>query len=992
MMRKKLPADRALGAQKPMEKPQWRATALAIAAAVLLGVSASEANALALGRATVQSALGEPLRAEIDIPEITAEELASLRAAIASPEAFRAAGFEYNASLTSITITLQRRPDGRHFLQLSSQRAVNDPFIDLILEANWSSGRIVRDYTMLFDPPNLRQPAPSVAAQVPSAAPRAPAEQGPRASAPPSVSPLAPLRTPAQRGATGKAAPATGDGKQVTVQSGDTLGKIAAAHKPANVSLDQMLVALLRANPEAFVGGNVNRLKAGAVLEVPTSEEVGLIPSGEAGQTIVAQSRDFNEFRRRLAEGLPTTGIGAADRQASGKVQARVEEKKPAAAAPDKLTLSKGGVQGKTAAADKIARERATKDAATRVAELNKNLSDLNRLTAPTGPAAGASAGKPGVALPLGGASAAKAPATPAPAVPAATASAAKPAAPAPATPAQTVTAASSAKPASAPATAASPLAGASTAAPAVVAAAAPASAAASPAASATAPVAGTAASAPVAATQPQPAASATVAAAPTAVAASKPRAASAPAAAPETSLIDDLLENPIVPATVGGLLAFLLGFGFYRAQQRKKSTQVDSSFLESRLQPDSFFGASGGQRIDTNEGSPTGSSMVYSPSQLDAAGDVDPVAEADVYLAYGRDLQAEEILKEAMRTTPQRVAVHSKLLEIYSKRRDAKAFELVATEAYGLTHGAGPDWEHICELGQELDPSNPLYRPGGQPTEGAAAAVTTVPAAADFGATMAAPAYPEAAATSPVDLDLDLDFSLGDDEPAPAPGPAAASRPTPAMNVPAPTAPPMPSLDMDFGSATVALEPPAVSAKPIAAGPPPVAQAGPARLDAPDLNLTLPESSLNFSTEPLQAAPPTPVPPAPAATAPPLPRTLASTAAIPAPVADMGMIEFDLGALSLDLDSPPPATPAASAPATEPDTADLPLSTAGAPLSTGGFDDTGGDPLATKLALAQEFNAIGDPDGARSLAEEVVAEASGDLKNKAQRFLAEIS
>ena len=136
------------------------------------------------------------------------------------------------------------------------------------------------------------------------------------------------------------------------------------------------------------------------------------------------------------------------------------------------------------------------------------------------------------------------------------------------------------------------------------------------------------------------------------------------------------MLENPIVPATIGGLLAFLLGFVFYRAQQRKKSTQVDSSFLESRLQPDSFFGASGGQRIDTNEGSPTGSSMVYSPSQLDAAGDVDPVAEADVYLAYGRDLQAEEILKEAMRTTPQRVAVHSKLLEIYSKRRDAKAFE----------------------------------------------------------------------------------------------------------------------------------------------------------------------------------------------------------------------------------------------------------------------------------------------------------------------------
>src|SRR5206468_5654988 len=102
-----------------------------------------------------------------------------------------------------------------------------------------------------------------------------------------------------------------------------------------------------------------------------------------------------------------------------------------------------------------------------------------------------------------------------------------------------------------------------------------------------------------------------------------------------ETSPLDELLENPWIPAGIGGIIALLLGSGIYKVQQRKKSAQVDSSFLESRLQPDSFFGASGGQRIDTNDAAPTGSSMVYSPSQLDAAGDVDPVAEADVYLAY---------------------------------------------------------------------------------------------------------------------------------------------------------------------------------------------------------------------------------------------------------------------------------------------------------------------------------------------------------------------
>jgi len=1000
MMRKKLPADRAMGAQKSMEKPQWRATALAIAAAVLLSVSASDANALALGRITVQSALGEPLRADIDIPEISAEELSSLRATIASPEAFRAAGFEFNPALTGITITLQRRPDGRHFLHLTSQRAVNDPFIDLILEANWASGRIVRDYTMLLDPPSLRPSAPPVAAQVtprPSAPPATSTAPTQRA-APPPAAPVqaAPPQAAAPRIAAPTTPAPTGEGKQVTVKPGDTAGKIAAANKSANVSLDQMLVALLRANPEAFIGGNVNRLKAGVVVEVPSAEEAGLVPSGEARQTLVVQSRDFNEFRRRLAEGLPTTRIGTSDRQASGKVQAQVEEKKPTAAAPDKLTLSKGAVQGK-AAEDKIARDRAARDAATRVAELNKNISELNRLSTATGPAGSASAAKPGVAVPLGAASVPKT----APAAPATAASVPKPAAVVPPpvvavasapkapAPAPAVPVASAPAPVSAPPPVSAPAAVTPASAPVTpTAAAASAAAPVAPTASAVVPAAG--ASAPQAAASQPPAA--VVAPAP---AASKPKVVAAPPPPPETSLVDDLLENPIVPATIGGILALLLGFGFYRAQQRKKSTQVDSSFLESRLQPDSFFGASGGQRIDTNEGSQTGSSMVYSPSQLDAAGDVDPVAEADVYLAYGRDLQAEEILKEAMRTTPQRVAVHSKLLEIYSKRRDAKAFELVATEAYGLTRGEGPDWERICELGQELDPSNPLYRPGGQPAQGAAIGGATAPLGT-FGSTtssQATQATQAAAPTAPVDLDLDLDFSLGDDTPAPPPpAPAAAAaapksaafgatQSTLKLDVPPAAAEPMPSLDMDFGSATVALEPPAASA-----ALPPVPQPEPVRLDAPDL--TLNENSLSFTTEPPKAPAPTPAAPAPAPVA----------AAAP----DAGMIEFDLGALSLDLGSPPAAAPAPAAKAApapapvaraaQPTVDEGVPSTAGAPLSTAGFDDTGGDPLATKLALAQEFNAIGDPDGARSLAEEVVAEASGDLKNKAQRFLAEIS
>ncbi|MCE2913537.1 MAG: hypothetical protein LW722_15585 [Rubrivivax sp.] len=219
-----------------------------------------------------------------------------------------------------------------------------------------------------------------------------------------------------------------------------------------------------------------------------------------------------------------------------------------------------------------------------------------------------------------------------------------------------------------------------------------------------------------------------------------------------------------------GVLVALLAGLGIYRLRNRRKAGG-ETSFLESRLQPDSFFGATGGQRIDTHEGS-TGASAAasssYSLSQLDAIGDVDPVAEADVYLAYGRDLQAEEILKEAMRTNPDRMAIRIKLLEVYAKRRDAKGFELLATQVHSLTRGQGEDWAKAQQLGLSIDPDNPLYRPGaqredaqgseGRPVEVLSA--STLP----YTAPMAPPAFqPQAGASldsgpaSGIDLVLDL-------------------------------------------------------------------------------------------------------------------------------------------------------------------------------------------------------------------------------------------
>lgn len=900
-------------------KPQhWQKSALALAAAALFGLASPCAWSLSLGPVVIQSALGEPLRAEIDVPEINPEEAASLKAVIASPEAFKAAGLEYNNALSNLRVTLQRRANGSAFIRLNSDRPINEPFVDMILEASWATGRIVRDFTMLFDPPNLRAQTTPGATSAQVTAPSVQAMPAPAARSAPSAQARQPAV--AQRSSAGPAAAparmASAGDKQVTVKPGDTASRIAASVKPANVSLDQMLVALLRANPDAFINNNINRVKSGAVLDVPTAEQAQSVAPNEATQMVIAQSRDFGDFRKKLAGNAPTAQVAAADRQSSGSVQTQVDDKKGGKNAPDKLTLSKGAVQAQTAA-DKLAAERAAKDAAVRTAEVSKNIAELDKLGA-------ASASKPAVPAPATTVAAATAP---------------------PGASAPSVTSTASATPGATPVPAAAP-------------------AAQTPAQPSVA--------APVAVVQP-----------------AAPKPAIAPMRVAEPGLIDQLTENPLVPAAGAGLVALLAGFAFYRSRQRKQASQVDSAYLESRLQPDSFFGASGGQRVDTADSAVGGSSMVYTPSQLDAADDVDPIAEADVYLAYGRDIQAEEILKEALKINASRIAIHQKLLDIYAKRRDTKGFEAAAYEAHKITGGDGPEWHRICDLGLSIDPGNPLYMPGGSPSGhyGMPEATQPIPAQASAmpGGAMAAgaaaglatvrlPASSFSAATTPVatqaaptglvdlDFDLDLDFSL-DEENASVIHDMGKTEQTAKMAAidsgPAP-------LDMDFNMpassvATMPVQAPASghgplefslpsSPAPLGAGHPATGTAGVAGAASEPEDFRQ-QAAVSFGTT--------------------IPGQLATTLGAKAPDAPAahGMMEFDMSALSLDLGTP----------ADDPATAPQPL-----PLPE--------DPLATKLLLAEEFISIGDDDGARSLIQEVILEATGDMKARAQQALAKLS
>ena len=291
--------------------------------------------------------------------------------------------------------------NGRQVIRVSSSQPLNEPFVDLLLELNWNGGRMVREYTFLLDPPELRAAqSPQVAAPVDLGAARTPAATTAPATAPVAAAPAAaagappkPVATPTPPKPVAKPTPAKPSVDEYTVKQGDNLTRIANQVKPTDVSLDVMLVALYRANPEAFAGNNMNRLKSGQILAVPDAGAIQSVASGTDGAAravVVAHARDFNAYRAKLA-GQVANSTPSRDAEpgqnSSGKITAKVEEKPNAVnAARDKLTLSKATAdkpaEGKTGAVveDKIAKQKQVDDASSRVKELEKNVDDLTKL------------------------------------------------------------------------------------------------------------------------------------------------------------------------------------------------------------------------------------------------------------------------------------------------------------------------------------------------------------------------------------------------------------------------------------------------------------------------------------------------------------------------------------------------------------------------------------------------------------------------------------
>ena len=613
------------------------------------------AHAAGLGKLSVTSALGQPLAAEIELFAADKAEIDSLSASLASDQAFRDARVDFAPVLSSLRFAVEKKPNGKAVLKVSSSRPVNDPFIDMLIELSWASGKLVREYTLLLDPPGMTTPqtvAPVVVKTPPQvpAAKRAPtrtppvqAEPTPAAAAMPPAPESAAQPSPSSPGAI------PGD---VLVRRGDTLGVIAGRVRPEGVSLEQTLLGLYRENTQAF-DGNINRLKAGKTLNVPSAEKVAAIPQKEAVRELKLQADDWRAYRQKLAGAVSAAPEAKATpgQASSGKITPKVEDRARPTAENQKDVLKLSKVTPPSAAAatqaeearvlqeklrtqeeDATAREKALKESTQRVAALEKQIQEMQQL----------------VEMKEKAQSEARAPVETAP-----------PPAPAEAKPA------------------------------------------------------------PLPVPIPAPAV---------------PTAEVAPAiSASAENWYAPLLANPLywggalAALGLGGVLWWLMAGG---GRRRKTGSSVleDSLMSGGDVRPHSVIGAASGGSVNTGDTSFLTDFSQAGLGTIDTH-DVDPIAEAEVYMAYGRDVQAEEILKEAINKNPDRQEIRVKLLEIYAARHNTAAFESVAGELYAaLGSKSSPLWDKACEMGRSIDPTNPLY--GGVQSSGLSSTATATVAA----------------------------------------------------------------------------------------------------------------------------------------------------------------------------------------------------------------------------------------------------------------------
>ena len=626
-----------------------------ITVALCLALMPISAFAVGLGKLNVTSALGEPLKADIELLSATQADLANLTAAIASEEAYAAQGVERLASHGSVQIELAKNASGAPILRLKSNQPITDPFLDMLIQVDWASGRLLREYTVLLDPPGYKGENIESAVTAPVVKPQAskPAKSTPVAKPQPVI---------AENEEVISGDVIAGDYKTAR---GDTLAKIAREMKPDDISLEQMLVGLYQANPQAFAGKNMNRLKVGQIMRAPSREALEAISKKQAKKTFRLHTNNWNAYQNKLAGIVAEAKAvedGVPSQSAAGKIGGAAQDKSVATevgpkdvvklsannAGDSKNASSANDAQAKLAALeeDNLARDKTIKEAQERNAMLEQQIEDMKKLLA----------AKSDKMAELQTQATAKNTAPVETVAPAEKTTEIKPV---------------EAKPAE---------------------------------------------EKPIEPVETKPE--------------TKPeiKTDSKPVQVPITTEIEQepgflqsLIGNidPTLLTAAGlGIPALLGGWLFMRNKRKSKLASFEDGIVTSSgLSANTVFGNTAGGSVDTGDTSfMTDFSQSASSSMIDTQ-DVDPIAEAEVYMAYGRDAQAEEILKDAIAKSPKRYELHLKLLEMYAASKNNSGFETIAGELY-TTLGAGDTtWLKVAAMGHALEPTNPLYQADSSPT-----------------------------------------------------------------------------------------------------------------------------------------------------------------------------------------------------------------------------------------------------------------------------------
>lgn len=702
-----------------------RKLVLAIAAASAL--NAGSAYALGLGELSLQSALNQPLVAEIELLQVRDLEQIEIRPSLASAEEFNKAGVDRQFFLTDLTFTPVVRPNGKSVIRVTSSKPVREPYLNFLMEVVWPNGRLLREYTLLVDPP-LYTPTPVVA--TPSRLPAVATGSTP-------VRTVAP--TPASRPAvSAPSAPAPASapannltGSEYRTTSRDTLWEIAQRVSPGSVH--QTMLAIQDLNPDAFIGGNINRLKTGQVLRLPTEEQIRQRSQRDAVAQVAVQNTAWREGRtpvvgERQLDATKRASAGAAPAQAQATDSLRLV----AADAGSATSGADTGSEQVKALNDKLAVTQESLDSSRRenadlqgqVQSLESQLEKLERL------------------LEIRNNQLAQLEAD------LRNASVAADQTPAPEVQAQQPVAVSevNAPVVETEAAVAAPVVET----PEVV---TPEAAVEAPVETieVTAPAAERAeidfnyseepveVQAPVQNAQPEP-----VAAEAAPVAESKP----APAPVAQSSLIDELLGNQMLMGVVGGaailLLLALLMFLSRRNAKREAEMQEELMQQEETAAFDAELDFSGSsfEGFDEVAQSQTAAS--------DSAPSADPLGEADIYIAYGKFTQAAELLQNAINDEPQRTDLRLKLMEVYAELDDREGF---AREENELREIGVPS--------SQLDQLKAKY-PNLLAVAGVAAAAASAAVADDFNFDDLGLSSPEAAAAPTLDAGLDDSFDLG--------------------------------------------------------------------------------------------------------------------------------------------------------------------------------------------------------------------------------------